>query len=158
MSNSEIIGVQEEYAPTSICYGCGPANKKGLRIKSTRTHDGLELWFKPREEHQAFPGVINGGIIGTLFDCHGNWTAAIALLDSGFYDKIAYTVTSSYSVQLLRPTPSETLLHVTAKIVDLMKDRVNIKMELHANEKLCARGKGLFVAVNKGHPAYNRWH
>ena len=35
----------------------------------------------PEEHHQAFPGMINGGIIGTLLDCHGNWTAAIALMD-----------------------------------------------------------------------------
>ena len=26
--------LQDTYAPTSICFGCGPANEKGLRIKS----------------------------------------------------------------------------------------------------------------------------
>ena len=158
ISYAETIGVQKQYAPSSICYGCGPANEKGLRITSTRTENGLELWFKPSEEHQAFPGVINGGIIGTLFDCHGNWATAIALLDSGFYDKIPCTVTFSYSVQLLRPTPAGILLHVTTNVVEIMEDRAKIKMELHADGELCARGSGFFVAVKKGHPAYKRWH
>ena len=26
--------LQERYAPHSICFGCGPANEKGLRIRS----------------------------------------------------------------------------------------------------------------------------
>ena len=73
--------VQREYAPNSICFGCGPANEKGLKIDSYRTNKGLELKFMPNEEHQAFPGMINGGIIGSLMDCHGNWAAAIALMD-----------------------------------------------------------------------------
>ena len=51
-------GVQREYAPNSICYGCGPANKKGLRIDSHRCEEGLEMRFMPDEEHQAFPGMI----------------------------------------------------------------------------------------------------
>tara|TARA_B100000519_G_C14257620_1_gene445834 strand:+ start:1344 stop:1832 length:489 start_codon:yes stop_codon:yes gene_type:complete len=157
-NDSTIIGVQKYYAPSSICFGCGPSNKKGLMINSTRFSDGLELWFMPRKEHQAFPGVINGGIIGTIFDCHGNWTAAVGLLDAGKFSKIPYTVTSSFSVNLLRPTPTKTPLFITAKVDELMKDRASVSMKLFADKKLCARGKGLFVSVKEGHPAFNRWH
>ena len=71
-------GVQRQYAPNSICFGCGPANEKGLQIDSHRCSEGLELRFTPSDEHQAFPGMVNGGIIGSLLDCHGNWAAAIA--------------------------------------------------------------------------------
>ena len=74
-------GVQRQYAPNSICFGCGPANEKGLRIDSYRSEKGLELFFTPSQEHQAFPGMVNGGIIGSLLDCHGNWAAAIAIMD-----------------------------------------------------------------------------
>ncbi len=152
------LGVQRELAPTSICFGCGPANEKGLQIDSTRTDDGLELWFTPSEEHQAFPGVLNGGIIGTLLDCHGNWTAAIALMDAKEDSEPPCTVTASYSVQLRRPTPVNVPLHVTAKVIDLHDDRAEVEMEMYAEGKLCAKGKGLFVAVKEGHPAYHRWN
>ena len=66
--------VQLEYAPNSICFGCGPANADGLRIESYRIDNGLVMEYLPNDSHQAFPGMINGGIIGTLLDCHGNWT------------------------------------------------------------------------------------
>ena len=82
MSNVGDMSVQEKYASSSICFGCGPANLKGLRIRSFRSEDGLIMEFDTLPEHQAFPGMVNGGIIGTLLDCHGNWAAAIAIMDS----------------------------------------------------------------------------
>ena len=99
-------GVQRQYAPTSICFGCGPANEKGLQIDSHRCPEGLELRFTPSDEHQAFPGMVNGGIIGSLLDCHGNWAAAIALMDQSQLDEPPCTVTATYSVSLRRPTPA----------------------------------------------------
>ena len=150
-------GVQRQYAPSSICFGCGPANTKGLQIDSFRCKEGLEMHFTPSEEHQAFPGMVNGGIIGSLLDCHGNWTAAIALMDASGADEPPCTVTASYSISLRRPTPTGTELHVLAEIEELLEDRVNVKMTLTADGKVCATGKGLFVAVKEGHPAYHRW-
>ena len=157
MTKKKLRGVQDQYAKKSICYGCGPANKNGLQIKSTRFSGGLELWFNPAEEHQAFPGVVNGGIIGALFDCHGNWAAAVGLLDAGHFKKVPPTVTANYSVQFLKPTPFGISLHVVAKINQLKSDRAEVEMSLYAEQKLCARGSGLFVAVRKEHPAFKRW-
>ena len=150
-------GVQRQYAASSICFGCGPANEHGLQINSYRTELGLEMKFTPSEEHQAFPGMVNGGIIGTLMDCHGNWAAAIALMDDQNLDEPPCTVTASYSISLRRPTPMDTELVITAYAEEISEDRVNIRMELKAGEKICATGKGLFVAVKEGHPAYHRW-
>ena len=150
--------VQEEYAPSSICFGCGPANKNGLRIRSFRTEGGLVMEFMPGDEHQAFPGMINGGIIGTLLDCHGNWTAAIALMDQGDYTEPPCTVTASYSVSLRRPTPNNEKLKIDSEVIELLPDRARIRMSLTCDGKVCATGEGLFVAVTEGHPAYHRWN
>ncbi len=149
--------MQELHAPGSICFGCGPANKEGLRIKSFRRNKGLEMEFNPQEEHQAFPGMINGGIIGTLLDCHGNWTAAIALMDEKGSSKPPCTVTASYSVNLKRPTPYGPTLHVTGEVTEISDGRARVKMALIAEDKICATGEGLFVSVKEGHPAFHRW-
>ena len=149
--------VQETYAPTSICFGCGPANEQGLRIASHRCEGGLKMTFKPDSHHQAFPGMINGGIIGTLLDCHGNWTAAVAIMDNQGLDEPPCTVTATYDVQLRRPTPADAELTVTSQVVELSEDRAKIAMTLEAEGKVCARGSGLFVAVKEGHPAFHRW-
>ncbi|MEC7168448.1 MAG: PaaI family thioesterase [Candidatus Thermoplasmatota archaeon] len=150
--------VQREHAPNSICFGCGPANERGLQINSFRIEGGLGLKFTPSDEHQAFPGMVNGGIIGTLLDCHGNWTAAIALMDEHGLEEPPCTVTASYSVSLRRPTPLGAELHIEAFPEEIGEDRVHVRMELVANGKVCASGKGLFVAVKEGHPAYHRWN
>ena len=151
------VGVQRQYAPSSICFGCGPANEKGLRIDSHRCENGLELYFTPSDEHQAFPGMINGGIIGSLMDCHGNWAAAIALMDKDGANEPPCTVTANYSISLRRPTTAGAELHILAEIDDLQDDRAKVSMTLTAEGKICATGYGLFVAVKEGHPAYHRW-
>ena len=153
----EKMGVQRQHAPNSICFGCGPANNDGLQIDSYRTEYGLTMTYKPEPHHHAFPGMVNGGIIGTLLDCHGNWTAAIAMMDARESDEPPCTVTASYSVQLRRPTPMGASLTVNSTVVELLDDRATIQMELLAEGKVCARGEGLFVAVKEGHPAYHRW-
>ena len=153
----EEVGVQRQYAPSSICFGCGPANQQGLRINSFRIENGLSMEFLPEHHHQAFPGMINGGIIGTLLDCHGNWTAAVAIMDAQGLEEPPCTVTASYTVKLRRPTPTDVVLKVTSQIKELSDDRVEIELLLEANGKVCATGSGLFVAVKEVHPAYHRW-
>ena len=41
--------VQQEYAPNSICFGCGPANADGLRIESYRIDNGLVMEYLPND-------------------------------------------------------------------------------------------------------------
>jgi hypothetical protein len=43
-------------------------------------------------------GILNGGILSTLLDCHGNWTAAIALMDRSCLPKPPLTLTASMLV------------------------------------------------------------
>ena len=149
--------VQQIYAPSSICFGCGPANKHGLQINSYRIEGGLRMEYMSEDHHQAFPGMVNGGIIGTLLDCHGNWTAAVALMDTQDLDEPPCTVTAKYDVQLRRPTPLGAMLTVTSQTTEVSEDRVSVQLTLEAQGKVCATGSGLFVAVKEGHPAYHRW-
>jgi acyl-coenzyme A thioesterase PaaI-like protein len=152
------LSVQEIHAPRSICFGCGPANDEGLRIRSFPIENGLEMEFETLGSHQAFPGMINGGIIGTLLDCHGNWTAAMAIMNQREDSHPPCTVTAKYSVKLRRPTPYGVTLRVTSQVESLDENRANISMKLFAEDELCATGDGLFVAVKEGHPAWHRWH
>ena len=152
------MSMQEKFAPNSICFGCGPANEKGLKIKSYRNNEGLEMEFETSEEHQAFPGIINGGIIGTLLDCHGNWVAAIALMDEEGDEYPPCTVTASYSINLRRPTPANSKLKIKGKVIEIKEKMVKVELEMKVGEKICATGEGTFVAIKEGHPAYHRWN
>ncbi len=151
------LSVQQKYSPKSICFGCGPANEKGLRINSFPEGDELVMEFHAKPEHQAFPGMLNGGIIGTLLDCHSNWTAAYFMMKRDGKSQPDCTVTADFHVKLLRPTPFDATIYLRARIVESKEDRATVEAELTANGKVCATCRGTFVAVKEGHPAYHRW-
>jgi hypothetical protein len=44
-------------------------------------------------------GILNGGVLSTLLDCHGNWTAAVALMDRSCLPKPPLTLTASMLVR-----------------------------------------------------------
>lgn len=149
--------LQEKYAPKSICFGCGPANTQGLRIQSRPKGDICVAHWTPKPHHEAFPGMLNGGIIGALLDCHSNWTAAWHLMNKAGADQPPCTVTAEFAVKLLRPTPSNVEVELRARVADSKDDRAVIDAELIAGGKTCATCRGTFVAVKPGHPAYHRW-
>ncbi|MCC6555537.1 MAG: PaaI family thioesterase [Polyangiaceae bacterium] len=166
-------GLQDRYAPENRCFGCGPANEKGLRIKSRVEGDELVCDFTPEEHHQAFGGVLNGGIIGTLLDCHSNWAAAYHLMRARGLDAPPCTVTADFHVKLKRPTPLAPV-RVRARVVSAAEaggpgaepagpakppdvDRVEVEATLEAGGRVTATCVGTFVAVKEGHPAYHRW-
>ena len=149
--------LQETFAPHSICFGCGPSNLKGLRIRSLVKGEEVIADWKPEKHHEAFPGMVNGGIIGALLDCHSNWTAAYHLMKKQGASSPPCTVTAEYSVQLKRPTPLESTLHLRAWVASSTEDRAIIESELTADGKICATCRGTFVSVKPGHPAYHRW-
>lgn len=149
--------LQETFAPTSICFGCGPANAQGLRIRSFAQGDEVVCTWHAQPHHQAFPGMLSGGICGTLLDCHSNWTAAHALMVKNGLDTPPVTVTAEYDVKLKRPTPIDGEIKLISKVVEATEDRAVIEARLEAGGKVTCTCRGTFVAVKPGHPAYHRW-
>jgi acyl-coenzyme A thioesterase PaaI-like protein len=150
--------LQERYAPHNACFGCGPANEKGLRIRSFPAEDGSVMAeWRAEPHHEAFPGMLNGGIIGALLDCHSNWTAAWHLMNQAGVDRPPCTVTGDFHVKLRRPTPSGELIKLRAVVAESTTDRAVIEATLEAGGQVCATCRGTFIAVKEGHPAYHRW-
>ena len=149
--------LQERYAPQNRCFGCGPSNDKGLRIRSFPEGDELVAEWRPQPHHLAFDGILNGGICGALLDCHSNWAAAYHLMNKRGSPTPPCTVTANFQVTLKRPTPMDVSLHLRARVVESGDDRATVEATLEANGKITATCRGLFVAVEEGHPAYHRW-
>ncbi|MFL6568810.1 MAG: PaaI family thioesterase [Chthoniobacterales bacterium] len=150
--------LQEQYAPNNSCFGCGPANADGVHVRSFVRGDEVVAEWTPQPKYEAFPGVLNGGIIGTLLDCHCNWTAAYHLMKASGADRPPCTVTADYAIKLLRPTPTDGPVFLSAKILEISGDRATVDGTLTASSgKPCATCRGTFVAVKEGHPAFHRW-
>lgn len=153
----ETPSLQERYAPNGICFGCGPVNEKGLRIRSFDRGEEVVADWMPEPHHHAFPGMLSGGITGTLLDCHSNWTAAWHLMRQAGLDAPPCTVTAEYAVKLRRPIPMGASVRLVARVKESSEDRAVIEATLEADGKICATSIGTFVAVKPGHPAYHRW-
>jgi acyl-coenzyme A thioesterase PaaI-like protein len=119
--------------------------------------DALVCDWQPEPHHEAFAGTLNGGIIGALLDCHGNWAAAWHLMNADALAELPSTVTSEFHVKLLRPTPTSGPVHLTARVVERAGNRVTVEETLEAGGKVTATCRGVFVSVPPGHPAYHRW-
>jgi acyl-coenzyme A thioesterase PaaI-like protein len=152
-----VEALQERYSPGSICFGCGPANERGLHVRSFVEGDEVVATWQPEPHHQAFPGMLNGGIVGALLDCHSNWTAAHHLMVKGGLDAPPCTVTADYAIKLKRPTPVDVPVKLRARVVESSEDRAVIEATMTSGDVVTATCRGTFVAVKPGHPAYHRW-
>ncbi len=103
------------------CYGCGPNNPDGLKIKSKWSDDGrfVVAEYKAEAKYNAgMPDVMYGGTVASLIDCHCVWTA-IAFAHKaenrrvGSLPALVY-VTGKLEVTYLKPTPLSKTLHIKA--------------------------------------------
>lgn len=149
--------LQDRYAPDTRCFGCGPANPNGLRIKSHVLGDEVVARFRAAPHHEAFAGAVSGGIVGTLLDCHCNWTGAYTLMRERDASAPPCTVTAEYTVRFLAPTPSDQELILRARAVEASSRKAVVEGHVEANGTVTATCRGVFVAVEEGHPAFHRW-
>lgn len=134
--------LQERFFPTLTCFGCGPANPKGLRISSFDAGDGtVRGTFRPWPEHDNGLGYLNGGIVSTLLDCHS--AAAVALESErlglrGPDDAALCYVTAGLDVAFRRPSPLHEPAELVARVESADADVVRVTSELHWQGKLRA--------------------
>ena len=94
--------------------------------------------WTPQKHHEAFEGVLNGGIIGALLDCHCNWAAAIHLAKvKGLTDKVPCTVTADYAIALKRPCPTNGPVQLKARVIETQGERAIV--EIHRDVVLQPR-------------------
>ncbi|MCH2182124.1 MAG: hypothetical protein MK108_08980 [Mariniblastus sp.] len=151
------LSLQDQFAPSLVCFGCGPSNPQGLQIKSYVRGDQVIARFTPQSHHQAYEGMVNGGIIGALLDCHMNWTAAWHLMEKLGLEVPPCTVTARYEVVFEAPTPADAELQLVAWVHESSERRADIRATIGIDESITATGDGTFVSVKPGHPAYHRW-
>ena len=128
--------VQDSW-PDLTCYGCGPANEAGLRLKSYVGDDGetLVATVVPDEVfNSGAPNVMYGGHIASLVDCHSIWTAitfayAAEERPLGSEPRIAY-VTADLHVHYHAPTPMDREIRLVARIDGEVGRRTTVRTEL----------------------------
>lgn len=145
----------QDLLPGNHCFGCGPDNALGLRLKSYPADGGCVARFRPSPQHNAGPEVwLNGGIVATVIDCHSIFTA----IADGYRregrafasDPLIWCVTGSLSVRYLAPAPIAEEVRLVARATAVSGRKTTVVCELFSGEALCASAETIAIRVGEG--------
>jgi acyl-coenzyme A thioesterase PaaI-like protein len=102
----------------------------------------------------AIPGIVYGGLIASLIDCHATGTAAAAKYraekrEPGSDPPLRY-VTASLHVDYLAPTPIDAVLELRGRVKEVRERKVIVAVTLTAKGRECARGEVTGVLIPEG--------
>lgn len=131
------------------CYGCGGSNPHGLRIESRWEGDAVVCTWQPESHHQSAPGILNGGVIATLMDCHSGIAAVAAAHRAegrplGSEPPIVM-LTASLQIDYLKPTPLTAPVHLRAMVEDMTARKAVVTCSLQSGGVETARAKVVMV-------------
>ena len=82
------------FGPTQTCFGCGPHNERGLRLRFQREGDAVTTRFVLGKGHDGPPDLLHGGLQALICDELAGWVLV------GLRDRIG--VTSSMNLRYIR--------------------------------------------------------
>lgn len=143
------------------CWGCGPNNPAGLRLKSRWQGDVAVAHFTPAAHHTAAPThVVNGGILATAVDCHAVCTAmADAYRQEGRAVGEAPAIwyaTGKLQLEYLRPTPIGRELRITSHVEARAGRRTTLRCVVEADGHATVEAVVVAVRVPHGWMGGNR--
>jgi len=125
--------IQEKLYPEVNCFGCGQRNPKGLRLRSYPGDGLVTAEFTPWAEHDNGLGHLNGGIIGTVLDCH---SAAAVMHEADLRGwpplpgAVLSYVTAGLSLRYLRPSPLHETVELRASVISASEAEMTVEAEL----------------------------
>ncbi|MDQ7819774.1 MAG: PaaI family thioesterase [Armatimonadota bacterium] len=148
----------QDYYPESFahCYGCGRLNPHGYHLRTTWDGEETVTRFTPHPYHTALPGVVYGGVIASLVDCHGTGSAAAAALRAEGREigqgPAPRFVTAALRVEFRRPTPLGVPLEARGRIREMAGRKVVVEVRVLAGGEVTATGEVVAVRVPDGPP------
>ena len=142
----------QDLIPRNGCFGCGPDNVLGLRLKSRWDGEASVARFAPQPHHAAGPaGFLNGGIIATLIDCHcvGTaiaWAYRLEGRPIGSAPEI-WCVTAELQVRYRRPTPIRPAVDLRAWLEQQAGRKFILGCALSVAGEVCAEGRVVALRV-----------
>ena len=133
------------------CYGCGKNNSKGYQLKTYLVKNETIAHFTPEPEFTAIPGSVYGGLIASIFDCHGTGSAAAFICQA---EHIALDapinvrcVTASLKVDFKAMIPMGIELELKGKLRSIEGRKIWVDMTLSANQTLFATAEILAIRL-----------
>ncbi|MEX2198191.1 MAG: PaaI family thioesterase [Burkholderiales bacterium] len=133
------------------CYGCGALNGHGLQIKSFWAGDDVVCAWRPQPHHIGHPGILYGGMIASVVDCHCIWTAcAYAYRAAGveMEGSLRYPfVTAALTVNYRKPVPIGNAIDLRARVVEFGERKAIVTCSVSSTGMLCAEAQVVAVRM-----------
>ena len=148
MNNSPYF---QEYMEGNICFGCGKDHSEGLRIQSQWEGDIAVCHWEPQEKYSGWKGLLNGGILSTLIDCHCMCTSmAAAYKEEGrsLHSEPAYRyATGTMNIKYLQPTPSNQTIELRATVKEIKGRKTTLHCEAWVGDQQTASAEVIALRV-----------
>lgn len=131
----------EKQPNSSMCFVCGIDNPIGLKLALYTDDEGrCVTHFRPRPEHQGYPGHLHGGIISTLLD--EVMGRVLTPLD-------VWAVTGHLEIAYHKPVPLDQELTVVGWLTHGRSRAYEAEGEIRLpNGTMLVRGRGLYLRIS----------
>lgn len=133
-------GVPIGHTGQNACFGCGPENRSGLRLRFYADAAGRILCrFRLPRRFLGPPGYAHGGIIATLLD---------EAMSKANRHRNIFAMTRQMEVEYLRPVPLGVALEVEGFSEAATSRKHHCRAELRdGSGRILAKATGLFIEV-----------
>ena len=141
----------QDHMPGNVCFGCGRSNHDGLKISSYWEGDESVCIWESQEKYQGWKGILNGGILATLIDCHTMCTAMAAAYQAenrALESQPVYRyATGTISVKYLKPTLNTKPIELRAKIKEIKGRKVVMSCIAKSDGEITAEAEVIAIRV-----------
>jgi hypothetical protein len=124
---NENIEYFQDFMPGDTCFGCGPANPHGLKIRSYWDGEIAKCVWSPQPYHEGWANLTCGGVIATLVDCHCINTAmatAVRNEKRALGSEPSYLfATGSINLRFLKPSPVDQPIELQAHVTAIKNEK-----------------------------------
>jgi acyl-coenzyme A thioesterase PaaI-like protein len=139
----KVTGKQES---SKMCFICGKKNDFGLKASFYETDkDDLIAIFRPKQEHQSYPGRMHGGIAAAILD-----ETIGRNINMGRGEDV-WGVTLEFSIKYKKPIPLEEDIRVVTRLTKENKRLFEGEGEVVLTDgTIAATGKGKYLKLPIG--------
>jgi uncharacterized protein (TIGR00369 family) len=143
MEKAMLYKVTGKQNNTRMCFVCGMQNPFGLKTFFYETDTGeLVAIFKPKQNHQGYPGRLHGGIAAAILDETVGRTITIGK------DMELWGVTLEFNIKFKKPIPLEQEIRVIARLKNENRKIFEATGEIiNPDGEIAATGHGKYMIM-----------
>ena len=130
----------EKQPNSRMCFVCGIDNPIGLKLKFYTDAEGRCIArFRPKPEHQGYPGHLHGGIISTLLD---------ETMGRVLTPRNVFALTGRLEIKFRKPVPLDQELTVVGELTRDRSRAYEARGEIQlADGTSLVEGSGMYIRV-----------